>query len=319
MATMKAVRMHRYGGPDVLSYEDAPQPEPAVDELLVRVHAAGINPVDWKIREGHLKGIPHTLPLILGWDVSGVVERIGTGATGFAVGDEIYARPDLTRNGAYAEYIVVRVSEAAKKPRSIDHVQAASLPLAGLTAWQGLFEAPPSHSSIGLTAGQTILIHGAAGGVGSLVVQLAKWKGARVIGTSSGANAELLRNLGVDQHVDYTTQRFEDVVHGVDAVFDTIGGDTQTRSWGVLKPGGVLLSIVSRPDEEAAKAHGARAAFVFIAPSAKQLTTLAQLVDENKLKPIVTDVMPLVAARKAHELSQGGHVRGKIVLEVASA
>ncbi|MBV8349356.1 MAG: NADP-dependent oxidoreductase, partial [Mycolicibacterium sp.] len=250
-------------------------------------------------------------------DLSGTVERIGPSVVEFAVGDEVYARPDIARNGAYAEYIVVRAKELAKKPHTLDHIHAAAVPLAALTAWQALFEAPAPYSSIGLSKGQTVLIHGAAGGVGSFAVQLAKWRGAKVIATGSAKNEGFLRELGVDDFVDYTQRRFEGVVGAVDAVFDSIGGETQSRSWSVLKSGGVLVSITAPPSEDDAKAHGARAAFVRVQPNAAQLDEITRLIDGKILKPILADVLPLAQARKAHELIQTGHVRGKIVLHVA--
>ncbi len=311
MRTMKAVCIYSYGGPGVLVYENAPRPHPGDGEVLVRVHAAGINPVDWKIREGHLKEmLHHTLPLILGWDVSGVVETAGPGLTRLKVGDEVFSRPDISRDGAYAEFIVMKESDVALKPKSIDHLHAAALPLSGLTAWQTLFDAAA------LAAGQRVLIHAAAGGVGHLAVQLAKWKGAHVIGTAAAKNHEFLRKLGVDQVVDYNTERFEDVVQPVDVVLDTIGGDTQERSWKVLKRGGILVSIASPPTAEAAAAHGVRQAFVFTQPNAGQLAEIAKLADAEKLKVIVETVLPLSDATRGQELSQRGHTQGKIVLRV---
>lgn len=312
MKKMKAVCIYSYGGPGVLVYEDAPCPHPGDGEVLVRVHAAGINPVDWKIREGHLKGmLHHTLPLILGWDVSGVVEALGTNLSRLKLGDEVFSRPDLSRDGAYAEFIVIRESELALKPKSIDHIHAAALPLAGLTAWQTLFDAG------GLAAGQRVLIHAAAGGVGSLAVQLAKWKEAYVIGTASMHNHDFLRKLGADQVVDYERERFEDVVGPVDVVLDTLGGDIQERSWKVLKRGGILISIVSPPSAETASAHGVRQVFAFIKPDAAQLAEIAKLADAEKIKAIVETILPLSDATRGQELSQRGHTRGKIVLRVA--
>jgi NADPH:quinone reductase-like Zn-dependent oxidoreductase len=308
---MKAVCIYSYGGPEVLVYEDAPCPHPGKGEVLVKVHAAGINPVDWKIREGHLKEmLHHTLPLILGWDVSGVVEALGVNLTRLKLGDEVFSRPDISRDGAYAEFIVIRESELALKPRSVDHIHAAALPLAGLTAWQTLFDAG------GLAAGQRVLIHAAAGGVGSLAVQLAKWKGAHVIGTASEPNHDFLRKLGVDQVVDYERERFEDVVQPVDLVLDTLGGDIQERSWKVLKRGGILVSVVNPPSAETASAHGARQAFVFVKPDATQLAEIAKLADADKIKAIVETILPLSDATRGQELSQRGHTRGKIVLRV---
>jgi NADPH:quinone reductase-like Zn-dependent oxidoreductase len=312
MENMKAVRIHNYGGPEVLKFEDAPRPQPGNGEVLVRIHAAAVNPVDWKVRAGRLKErIQYPLPLIPGWDFSGVVEATGPGVTRLKKGDEVYARPDLARNGAYAEYIVAKESEVALKPKSVDHVQAAAIPLAALTAWQALFDTG------GLKAGQKVLIHAAAGGVGSFAVQLAKWKGAHVIGTASGRNQSFLRELGVDEPIDYEKTRFEDVVHDVDVVLDTIGGDTQKRSWNVLKKGGILVSIVSPASAEEAAKHGVRSGYVFVQPNASQLAEIAKLVDSGKLKPMVETVLPLSEARRAQEQSESGHTRGKIVLKVA--
>jgi NADPH:quinone reductase-like Zn-dependent oxidoreductase len=309
--TMKAIRIHNYGGPEVLQYEDAPRPEPQAGEVLVRVHAAGVNPIDWKVREGHMKDFwPHKFPLILGWDVSGTIEEVGPGVSRFKIGDEVYSVPDSTRNGAYADYIVVRESELALKPNSLHHIRAAAVPLAAVTAWQALFDAGQ------LVSGQRMLIHGGSGGVGHVAVQLAKWKGAYVFATASTKNQELLRELGVVEPIDYTQQRFEDVARDVDLVLDLIGGETQERSWSVLKKGGVLLSLVQPPSVEKAKALGVRAAFVAGHPSGAQLAEIAKLIDSGELKPVIDRILPLSEARRAHELSQSGHVRGKIVLRV---
>lgn len=311
MRTMKAVSIYGYGGPEVLVYEDAPRPHPDAGEVLVRVHAAGINPVDWKIREGHLKEmLHHTFPLVMGWDLSGVVEALGSGLTRLKIGDEVFSRPDISRDGAYAEFIVVKESELALKPRTIDHIHAAALPLAGLTGWQTLFDAGS------LAAGQRVLIHAAAGGVGHIAVQLAKWKGAHVIGTATAKNHEFLRKLGVDQVIDYNTERFDEVTQPVDLVLDTIGGDTQARSWNVLKPGGILVSIVSPPNAEFARERGVRQAFVFTQPNATQLAEIAKLADAEKLKVIVETILPLSDATRGQELSERGHGKGKIVLRV---
>ena len=307
---MKAIRLHEYGGPEVLRYEDAPRPEPGDGEVLVRVHATAVNPVDWKVRAGHVKDwLRYTLPLIPGWDFSGVVESAGSL---WKPGDEVYGRPDISRQGAYAEYIAVRETEIARKPKSVDHVHAAAIPLAALTAWQALFDAG------GLKPGQKVLIHAAAGGVGHFAVQLAKWKGAHVAGTASGRNHDFLRGLGVDQPIDYTTARFEDVVHDADVVLDTMAGETRARSWGALKKGGILVTVLGQPSEEEARAHGVRAAGIFVQPNFGELTEIADLVDSGKLKAVVESVFPLADAAKAHELSQTLHVRGKIVLRVLS-
>lgn len=314
MATIKAVRIHSYGGPEVLRYEDAPKPKPAEDEVLIRVHGAGVNPVDWKVRAGYLKAfIPYSLPLIPGWDVSGVVEEMGANVNRLKPGDEVYSRPDLTRNGAYAEYVTVRDSEVALKPRSIDHIHAAAIPLAALTAWQALFDAGR------LTAGQTVLIHAAAGGVGTFAVQFAIWKGAHVIGTASGRNQSFLRELGTDDTIDYEKTRFEDVVRHADIVLDALGEDIQKRSWQTLRTGGTLVSIVNAPSPEEAAAHGVWAVRVGVQANPQQLAEIAHLVDSGKVRSIVETVVPLAEARRAHELIQTGHVRGKIVLRIAQA
>ncbi|MGE5517417.1 MAG: NADP-dependent oxidoreductase [Bacteroidota bacterium] len=307
---MKAVRIHSWGGPEVMRVEDAPLPVLADDDVLVRVVAAAVNPVDWKIRQGYLKDmLPHKLPLTLGWDVSGVVAAVGAKVTAFKIGDEVYSRPDISRDGAYAEYIAVRESELAPKPASLDHVHAAAVPLVGLTAWQAMLE------NAGLQPGQTVLIHAAAGGVGTIAVQLAKWKGARVIATASAANHDYLRALGADVVVDYRTQRFEDA-GPVDVVFDLIGGKTQERSWSVVKPGGALVSVVAPPPEEAGRKAGARALFTFIQPNAGQLRQLAALIDAGTVKVSVEARYPLAQAVEALERVRQGHTRGKVVLEV---
>ena len=311
--TMKAVRVHKYGGPDVLQYEDAPRPKPQADEVLIRVHAAGVNPLDWKVREGHVKDFrPHKFPLIIGWDLSGVVEEVGPGVSRFKIGEEVYSVPDPTRNGAYADYIVVRESELALKPSSLHHIRAAAVPLAGLTAWQSLFDAAQ------LQRGQRALIHAGSGGVGHFAVQLAKWKGAYVFATASTKNQDLLRELGVDEPIDYTQQKFEDVARNIDIVLDTLGGETQERSWLVLKKGGNLVSLVQPPSEEKAKELGVRAAFLGAQSNGAQLAQIAKVIDSGKLAPVIDRILPLSEVRRAHELSQSGHTHGKIVLRVVN-
>lgn len=308
---MKAVRIHDYGRAEVLRYEDAPVPPLADDELLIRVVAAGVNPVDWKIREGRLKDfVLHRMPLVLGWDVSGVVEATGAKATRFRPGDAVYARPDIARDGCYAEYVAVRESEVAAKPATISHVEAASLPLAGITAWQSVIAVG------GVEAGQRVLVHAASGGVGSLAVQLAKWRGAHVVATTSGANRLLVESLGADEVVDYRSVAFKDVVRDIDLVFDTLGARVQEDSWRVLRPGGMLVSIVQPPDPARAQAHGLRCAYVFIEPDAAVLERLAGLVEAGRLRPLVGAEFALRHAAQAHGLSESGRARGKIVLYV---
>jgi NADPH:quinone reductase-like Zn-dependent oxidoreductase len=309
--TMTAVRIHGYGDRSVLRYEPAPRQKAADDELLVRVVAAAVNPVDWKIREGFLKEmIPHQLPLTLGWDFAGVVETVGAGVTGFSVGDAVYARPDLTRDGSYAEYITVRASEVALKPTTISFADAASLPLAAITAWESLFTAGE------LSEGQTVLIHAGAGGVGSLAVQLAKWRGARVIATASAANHALVESLGADEVIDYRDAPFGSRVADVDLVFDTIGGQVQEDSWSVIRPEGTLVSVVEPPTEERAAKAGVKGKFVFIQPSAEILDKLSVLVDTGVVRPVVGAEFALSDIAAAHALSESGRARGKIVIHV---
>ena len=310
---MRAIRIHHYGGPEVLQDEEAPRPEPQAGEVLVRVHAAGVNPVDWKVREGHMKDFwPHKFPLVLGWDASGTVEEVGPGVSRFKIGDEVYSVTDPTRDGAYADYIVIREGELALKPNSLHHIRAAAVPLAALTAWQSLFDTAQ------LQPGQRVLIHAGSGGVGHLAVQLAKWKGAYVFATASTKNQDSLRELGVDQAIDYTKQRFEDAARNIDIVLDTIGGETQDRSWSVLRKDGFLVSIVQPPSEEKAEELGVRAVFVAGHPSGTQLAKIAKIIDSGKLAPIIDRILPLSEAGRAHELSQSGHTHGKIVLRISN-
>ena len=318
---MKAVRIHEYGGPDVLTYEDAPRPEPKDDEVSIRVYAAGVNPADRQIRSGRSFVEEEPFSLILGLDVSGVVTAVGSTAPHFNVGDAVYGMLPIRKGGGYAEYVASPATGVAHRPRSLDHVQAAAMPVVSLTAWQALFD------TAGLSAGQTVLIHAAAGGVGHIAVQLAKWKGARVIGTTSARSEDFLRKLGCDEIVDYTTTRFEDVARDVDVVLDIIPRDvsvaanalaeeTLERSWSVLKKNGVLVSICAKPSSEAAAARGVRGKYVLAQPNAAHLGEIAKVTDAGHVKPTIAAVLPLNEARRAHELSQEGRTRGKIVLRL---
>lgn len=314
--TMQAIRIHSHGGPEVLVYEDAPRPIAGTGEVLIRVYAAGVNPADWKRRRAPTQqaAVTQSFPVIPGWDVSGVVAAVGPAVTEFQKGDAVYGMIRFPQPGAaYAEYATAPVADIAHKPTTIDHVQAAAVPLAALTAWQALFEKAQ------LAARQTILVNGAAGGVGHFAVQLAKWKGAYVIGTASARNAEFLQELGVGQVVDYTTTPVESVVHDVDVVFDTVGGAASERDRliDVLKHGGSYVTIVvGQPSAERLAAAGATAQSMLVHTSAEQLGELAKLIDEGYLRVNVDTVLPLADARKAHELSEGGRTRGKIVLRV---
>ncbi|HEY3705547.1 MAG TPA: NADP-dependent oxidoreductase [Terracidiphilus sp.] len=304
---MKAVRIHQYGGPEVLLLDEIAQPAPGPGQVLVRVRAAGVNPVDWKIRAGYMKEVmPVELPVTLGFDFSGEIEAQGPGVNQFKQGDPVYG----TAMGTFAEYVVTGVAELAPKPHSLDHAQAASIPVGAKTAWQALFDVG------GLTSGGKVLIHGAAGSVGSFAVQLAKAKGAYVYGTASGRNLDYLKELGVDEPIDYQSTKFEDVARDVDVVLDTQGGETQQRSFAALKKGGTLVSIVQPPSQEEAAKHGVKAMFLGSQPNVEQLIEIARLVDAGKLKTAVEAVLPLEEAARALEVSQAGHVRGKIVLKV---
>jgi NADPH:quinone reductase-like Zn-dependent oxidoreductase len=306
---MKAVRIYHYGGPEELKYEeDAPMPALNPDDVLVRVCASGVNPIDWKIREG--KGGSGSFPRILGWDFSGVIERTGSQVKEWKVGDEVYGRPDPARNGTYAEYVAVNAGVIARKPRSIDHKAAAGVALAGLTAWQGLFE----HGR--LEAGQRLLIHGAAGGVGSFAVQFAKWKGAYVITTASAKNKLFLEELGADEVIDHDKEDFSTLVSDIDLVFDTVGGEVQARSLNVLKPGGALVGTVGIKDEGALKAKGIRGVSYMAQSRPDDLRKIAGLIDGGKVIPVVSRIFPLKDAAEAQRISEEGHARGKIVLEV---
>ncbi len=310
---MKAIRIHTYGGPEALVYEDAPRPTPAAGEVLVKVHATSLNPVDRFTRAGYLQGmVDFTLPFIPGLDLAGVVEAVGNNVSTVAVGDAVYGYSNMMRQGAYAEYAVVSAGEIAPKPTSVDFVTAAAVPLVALTAWQGLFDVG------GLQAGQTVLVHGAGGGVGSFAVQFAVAKGARVLGTAGSDKIALLRDLGVAEAIDYTTTRFEDVVRDVDVVLDTVGGELLERSLAVLKPGGILVTSVGQPDAEAATARGVRASGMMAQANPTQLTEIAGLIDAGSVKPVVSTVLPLAEASQAHAMLEAGHTRGKIVLRVVA-
>ena len=308
---MKAIRIHEFGGPDVLKYEDAPQPVPAADEVLIKVYASGVNPVDTKIRAGHTQGkFPVDFPLTPGWDVSGEIEEVGSEILNFRIGDEVYSRPDLTRNGTYAEYIVVKANQVNHKPKSIDHDKSAAIPLAGVTAWQGLF----THGQ--LENGQRVLIHGASGGVGTFAVQFAKWKGAYVIGTASEDNIDFLYELGADEVIDYRNEEFEEEVSNIDLVFDLIGGDTQKRSLQVIKSGGRLVTTVKPENEKEASSKNIDLIGFMAQSLPGDLQQIADLVDSGKVKPVISEILPLAQAAEAHKKIENGHIRGKIVLRV---
>jgi NADPH:quinone reductase-like Zn-dependent oxidoreductase len=308
---MKAVRIHAFGGTDVLKVEDVPDPQPAAGEVLIQVRAAGVNPVDYKIREGKYPAVKaEQLPVILGRDVAGVVSGLGDGVTAFKTGDEVFALLPPDRGG-YAEWVTAPAEVCAEKPASLDFTQAASVPLAALTAWQGLF----THG--GLEAGQRVLIHGAGGGVGPFAVQFAKVKGAEVFATASAEQRAFVEGLGADRVIDYHAERFEEIVHDVDLVYDLIGGEIEARSWRVLKRGGTLISTVHQPDPDEAAAAGVTAKRYTSQPDGGQLREIAHLIDEGKVRIAIDRVFPLEEAAEAERHLKDDHVTGKVVLQVA--
>lgn len=306
--TMKAVQIHGFGGVEKLIYESVPVPNPAPDEILIRVSASSVNPVDWKIREGHMKGIK--LPLILGWDVAGIVVDTGALVTQFSNGDKVFARLDTMLNGAYAEYAITKAAYTAYAP-NIPLKIAAGIPLAAQTAWMGLFEVG------GLKPGQKMLIHGASGGVGTFAVQLAKIAGAHVIATTSDTHRELIKSLGADEVIDYKKEDFRKKVKELDMVFDTIGGETQERSWEVLHKGGILVSTVGADESKAAR-FGVVGKSFMVNSNGARLQQIAGLVDKKMIRVIIEKEFNLEEIKKAHELSQTGKALGKIILLVSS-
>jgi NADPH:quinone reductase-like Zn-dependent oxidoreductase len=308
---MNAIRLHKRGGAQELFYEEAPRPVLQAGDALVRVHASGITPAEltWDATYQDENGASR-LPSIPGHELSGVVEEVNRDVALLRAGEEVYGLTSFFRDGTAAELVAVRAEDLAAKPRSLDHAHAAAVPLAALTAWQGLFD----HS--GLAKGQSVLIHGAAGGVGTYAVQLAHWRGARVIATAAAADAAALRQLGADDVIDYKAERFEDRAGKVDVVFDAVGGETRTRSWQVLRSGGTLITLPAPIPEEEAKGQNTRGVFFIVKPSRSQLAGIAQLIDEGKLRVLLSEVLPLERVREAFE--HGGRARkpGKIVLQV---
>ena len=308
---VKAVRIHAYGGPDELRIDDIPKPDAGEGQVLVRVKAAGLNPVDWKIRSGALaEHMPLELPATLGGDIAGTVEAVGAGVENFSVGDEVFGFTD-TVTGGYAEYVAVSADRLAQKPPGLDFPIAAAIPIAGLTAYQCVCD----HGKV--KAGDRVLVHGSAGGVGSLVAQFAKRQGAFVYGTSSKENFHFLDRIGVDAKIDYQSQRFEEVAKDLDVVFDLVGGETGRRSWSCLKPGGLIVSTVGEPDSGAADAEGKRAASMRMQVDPAELLEIAGLVSDGTVVIAIEGEPRLDEAAEAHRQSEAGHVRGKIVFRVA--
>src|SRR6201993_2793734 len=307
---MRAVVAHEYGAPDVLKIEQVPKPEPKENEVLIRVLASGVNPADPLTLSGKyaLEFGTH-LPLIPGYDIAGVVEKTGANITKLKVGDAVYGYP--TFGGGWADYVTVKESEVAAKPKSLNFVESAAVPMGALTAWQALVDVAK------LQPGQTVLIHGGSGGVGRFGLQIAKARGARVIATASTANQDLLKQLGADVVVDYTKSRFEDVAKNVDAVLDPVGKETLARSYGVVKKGGIVMCLVALPDRAELQKRGIHGAAISVHPDTADLTEIAHLIDAGKIKPIVTQVLPLSEAIAAQQQAATHHTRGKVVLRIA--
>jgi NADPH:quinone reductase-like Zn-dependent oxidoreductase len=304
---MHAVRAHDYGGPEVLVYEQAPRPQPKAEEVLIRLKAAGVNPADWKMRGGAYKQfMPLQFPWTPGLEGAGIIEAVGEAVSSFRPGQEVYGR----LAGAYAEYAAAPAKDLQLKPSLLTFEQAASVPVGALTAWGAVIEAA------NVQTGQRVLVHGAAGGVGSYVVQLARWKGAHVIGTASAENLEFVRSLGAEVAIDYNAAPFETVVHDMDVVVDTVGGDIPDRSYPVLRKDGVFVTVAGRLPPEAGKAQGVRAMNGARTPS-ETLSQISELLITNKIIPVVGRIFPLKEARQAHELSQKGHGRGRILLQIS--
>jgi len=309
---MKAIRLHTRGGPEALVYEEAPQPHPHAGEVLVRVYAAAVTPTEllWVPTWTTRTGADRPFPIILGHEFSGVIAALGAGVTEWAAGDPVYGLNDWFADGAQAEYCVAPAAPLAPKPRSLDHAQAAVVPISALTAWQALFERAR------LRAGQRVLIHGAAGSVGSFAVQLARWCGSHVIGTAAAQNLDFVRALGADEVIDYRATRFEESVRDMDAVLDTVGGETLQQSWGVLKSSGTLVTIAAQ--SEGTQAPVVRDAFFIVAANRAQLAEIARLIDAGQIRVFVQESFPLAQARQAYERAQGGGSRGKVVFRVVS-
>jgi NADPH:quinone reductase-like Zn-dependent oxidoreductase len=309
---MKAAVLQEHGGPEVLKLEDVPRPAPKDDEVLVRVIAAGVNPVDAYVRQGRMskRGLDER-PMIIGYDIAGVVEKTGARVTKFKAGDAVYAYLSIMRGGGYAEFAIAKEGEMALKPKNIDFEKAAAVPLAATTAWQALIDEAK------IDKGQTVLIHGGSGGVGHFAIQIAKARGAKVIATASTANQDLLKQLGVDQPIDYTATKFQDVVKDVDIILNCVRADTLPASYGVVKKGGVIVSITGDPDPAECGKRGIRCSGLMVHPDADVLQALARLIEAKQVTPIVSQTFPLAEAARAHQQIETRHTRGKIVLRVA--
>jgi len=310
---MKAIRIHAYGGPELMQLEDAPVPPCGAGDLLVRVVAAGVNPIDWKMRSGLMAAqLPKSFPITLGSDGAGIVTAMGGAVHGFELGDEVFFYAEFARGGTYAEYVAVEASQVAKKPRTVSFSTAAALPTPGQAAWTALID------TARIEPGLRVLIHGGAGALGTIAVQLAKEHGARVTATASGDGLALVKSLGADEVIDYRVQRFEEIARDMDIVLDTLGGATQEASWSTMRKGGILVATAMPPSPARAAAAGVRAAFVFTPPRGAVLAQLAQRVDDGRLRVVVGQELALADAAHAHRLGESGQARGKMILHVAA-
>ncbi|MDQ0158190.1 NADP-dependent oxidoreductase [Alkalibacillus salilacus] len=310
---MKAVRIHNYGGQEQLIEENIEKPRPAAGQVIVKQHATSINPIDWKLRAGYLQDmVPFEFPVILGWDTAGIIDEVADDVTDFEIGDRVFARPELTNQGTYAEYTAVDAHLLAHIPENLTFQEAAGVPLTTMTAWQCLYDFAD------IQPGDKVLIHAGAGGVGTMAIQLAKVTGAKVVTTASTHNVEFLYSLGADKVIDYKKQDFDDELEDVDFVLDTLGGEIQERSYKVLKNGGQLASIAAPPEQEQAEAHGVKAGFVWLEPVGEQMRAIAKLLEDEKIKPIVGHQYPLSeqGIRDAHALSETHHAKGKIIIDI---
>ncbi|WP_068672098.1 NADP-dependent oxidoreductase [Oceanobacillus sp. Castelsardo] len=310
---MKAIVIDQYGGKEQLKERELEKPSPGDNQVVVKLHATSINPIDWKLREGYLKSsLPFDFPIILGWDAAGVVDEVGKNITEFKVGDRVFARPETTNRGTYAEYTVVDSHLLARIPDNVSFEDAACVPLAGLTAWQCLFDFGQVKS------GDKVLIHAGAGGVGSFAIQFAKNVGAYVVTTAGTHNVEFLKSLGADEVIDYKKEDFETVLRDFDFVLDSLGGENQVKSFTVLKNGGKLASIVSEPSKEKANQKNIKSGLVWLNPNGKQLAEIAELLEQGKVKVIIGHQFPFSAKgiTEAHVLSETHHAKGKIVIQI---
>ena len=308
---MKAAYIEQYGGSEQFKVGELEKPVIGPDDVLIEVYAASVNPVDWKLREGYLRQmLSYEMPLVIGWDVAGVIQEVGANVSDLQVGDAVFSRPEIARQGTYAEYVAVDAHLVVKKPESLGFAEAASLPLVSHTAWQVMFEVMDAKP------GDRIFIGAGSGGVGTVAIQLAKANGLYVITSTSTKNVDWVKALGADEVIDYKQENPADRVRDVDFVFDTMGGDKQGELYQMLKPNGMLVSISTPPDEEQAKQHNARSAYVFMQPTGERLRHIAKAVERGELQPVVDRIFDLDQIKEAHDYGEEGHAKGKIVIRV---